>query len=192
MKQVNESIERMVHIIEQLLDLYRTTPEQFMAHFTEIDLYNLAQQVISNQWSHIEAKNQQLELQGSPCLLTGDQFTLEILIKNLIDNANKYTPVGGSLFISVSEHDGFAELCVEDSGTGIPEAFYQRVFERFYRVNGDQNNTMVIGCGLGLSIVQHIVELHGGKISLSPSRFSSGLKVTVSLPIQQATGGSDE
>lgn len=187
-RQVNTSIDRMTHLIEQMLALYRTTPEKFMANFAEVDLYSMTQQVITDNWQRIETKNQQIELTGSSCPLTGDRFALETLVKNLIDNANKYTPEHGSIVISINCSSGFAELCVEDSGIGIPEEFHQRVFERFYRVNGDQHNSMVVGCGLGLSIVQHIVELHGGTITLSPSRFASGLKVKVALPLDQPTG----
>ncbi len=189
-KLVNESIDRMVHLIEQMLALYRTTPEQFMAKFANVDIYKLTQQIISERYANIALKNQQIELIGETCLLTGDQFALETLVKNLLDNANKYTPEGGSILVSIIENEKTVALCVEDSGVGIPEPFYERVFERFYRVNGDQHNSMVVGCGLGLSIVQHIVELHSGSIELASSRFASGLKVTVTLPKQQTISES--
>lgn len=186
-KLVNESIDRMVHLIEQMLALYRTTPEQFMAKFADVDIYKLAQTIITERYDNIANKNQHVELIGESCILTGDRFALETLVKNLLDNANKYTPEGGSLIISIINHEKTVELCVEDSGVGIAAEFYERVFDRFYRVNGDQHNSMVTGCGLGLSIVQHIVELHSGTIELSPSGFASGLKVTVTLPKHQPT-----
>jgi two-component system sensor histidine kinase QseC len=186
-RQVNESINRMTHLIEQMLALYRTTPEQFLAKFTDVDIYKLAQELITDRYQSIADKNQHIELIGSPCTMTGDYFALYTLLKNLVDNANKYTPEGGSIIISITPTQNIIELCVEDSGVGVPEEFFSRVFERFYRMNGDQHNSMTVGCGLGLSIVQHIVDLHGGSITLTPSQFSTGLKVTVSLPIQQIT-----
>jgi signal transduction histidine kinase len=80
-------------------------------------------------------------------------------------------------------------LIVEDSGPGIPEASYTRVFDRFYRLGGDRHASNTIGSGLGLSIVDHIVRLHRGEISLSRSQRLGGLQVTVWLP-QQIEGAA--
>jgi two-component system sensor histidine kinase QseC len=74
-------------------------------------------------------------------------------------------------------------LIVEDSGPGIEESEYGRVFDRFYRVGGDSHQSTVIGCGLGLAIVQHIAKLHNAKIVLAKSQQFNGLKVSVQFPI---------
>ena len=73
-------------------------------------------------------------------------------------------------------------LIVEDSGPGIQSDEYQRVFDRFYRVGGDQHNSTIVGCGLGLAIVKHIADLHGADITLSRSALLKGLKVVVTFP----------
>jgi len=103
-------------------------------------------------------------------------------VQNLLSNANKYTPEGGDISVSVTQEGSDVVLKVEDSGPGIPVALYERVFERFYRLNGDQHNTDILGCGLGLTIVQDIASLHGAKIQLGHSEFEQGLKVSVVFP----------
>lgn len=179
---IKNSIDRMSHLIEQMLSLYRTTPEQFLANFSCVDLHALAQDVISNLYDKIDAKGQTIELSGDSCTLTGDAFALQALLKNLIDNAHKYTPEQGHILVTISERNQQVTLCVEDDGIGISPELYPRVFERFYRVDGDMHRSQVVGCGLGLAIVKHIVELHQGQISLGHSRFRTGLAVTVTLP----------
>ena len=82
-----------------------------------------------------------------------------------------------------TSHNKSIVLSIEDSGPGIPEDKYEQVFERFYRVDGDQHSSGEKGCGLGLSIVKHIVELHGAKISLSKSPSLGGLCVKIEFPV---------
>ncbi len=182
MQLLNTSIDRMTHLIEQMLMLYRTTPDQFVYNFQVLDLHTITQKVVSEQYQKIADKDQTIELEGHSCKLTGDEFALEILVKNLIDNANKYTPDNGLIRITTKTDNGNVLLTVEDSGMGIPEELHHRVFDRFYRVSGDQHDSNVVGCGLGFSIIKHIVDLHQGSISLAHSGFDSGLKVTVILP----------
>jgi two-component system sensor histidine kinase QseC len=182
MARLHRGVNRMEHLLQQILTLYRTTPDQFMARFSSQDLYTIAQQVIADHYQHIDNKAQSIELEGASCTLVGDQSALEILLTNLISNANKYTPEGGIIHIALSTEDNAIILQVEDSGTGIDKALYARVFERFYRVDGDRHTSNELGCGIGLSIVKHIVDLHKATISLHPSRFATGLKVQVVFP----------
>ena len=116
--------------------------------------------------------------------MQGDESLLETLLQNLLDNASKYTPDAGEIAVTVGERDGRAFLRVEDSGPGIPRSERAHVFDRFYRVEsngGSETN----GSGLGLSIVQHIVQLHGARISLADSRYASGLSVTVEFDTEE-------
>ena len=172
----------MEHLVEQILSLYRTTPDQYMANFEYLNLYEITQQSIAQQYSTFETKDQQIELFGNSAWLQCDRFTIETLLNNLISNASKYTPEHGQIEISISEDDDYIRLKIEDSGPGIPEDKYHRVFDRFYRLDGDQHDSDIEGCGLGLSIVQHIVQLHHGEIQLSHSKFPTGLAITVAFP----------
>ncbi|MEJ2095532.1 MAG: ATP-binding protein, partial [Gammaproteobacteria bacterium] len=136
-------------------------------------------------YTEFERKHIQLELAGDGARIYGDRFALETLVKNLLDNACKYTPAGGYVHVDVSGHDAGALLYIEDSGPGVPEDQYQRIFDRFYRLGGDQHESGVIGCGLGLAIVRHIADLHGASIELHQSGFESGLSVSVFFPVSK-------
>jgi two-component system sensor histidine kinase QseC len=81
---------------------------------------------------------------------------------------------------------------IEDTGPGVPEEQYERIFDRFYRLGGDHHEPGVVGCGLGLPIVRHIAEMHGADISLGPSVFPSGLAVTIRFPRQPNAAAMDE
>jgi two-component system sensor histidine kinase QseC len=179
---LEDSVERMGHLIEQILALYRSSPDQASVKFSDVDLYSVAQEIIARDYDQFDLKQQSIELVGEATLIRGNRFALETLIHNLITNASKYTPLAGEIEVSIhSDHDGVC-LIVEDSGPGIPEQQHKRVFERFYRLHGDRHDSGTLGCGLGLAIVKHIVDLHQAKIELAASRFSSGLKVTIVFP----------
>lgn len=182
LQKLGEGIDRLSHLVEQILVLNRVAPDQYMANFMPLDLYAIAQQVIADLYPQVEAKQQRIQLEGDAAEIRGDRFGLEMLVLNLVGNAIKYTPVSGKIDVAAYRLGDRVYLEVMDSGPGIPPGEYQRVFERFYRVGGDRHNSGVTGCGLGLSIVQRIVALHGAEIELGPSRFTSGLKVTVIFP----------
>lgn len=179
----SDGIERMGHVVEQILALYRNTPDQAVQKQVRNDLYALAQDIIANEYDQIEVKSQEISLHGdSPCWITGDQFALETLLQNLLTNAIKYSPENGTIMMTVNNSHTEVELIVEDSGLGIMAEDHERVFERFYRVAGDQHASGTLGCGLGLAIVKHIVVMHNAKIKLSESECMGGLKVVINFP----------
>jgi len=182
LQKLVEGFERLSHLVEQTLVLNRVAPDQYMAKFVPLDLHGIAQQVIADLYPQVEAKAQEIQLSGEAAEISGDRFGIEMLVLNLVNNAIKYTPSGGQIEVGVQRRGDRVLLQVMDSGPGIPESEYQRVFERFYRVGGDRHKSGVPGCGLGLSIVQRIVALHGAEIELGRSGFGSGLKVTVTFP----------
>lgn len=102
---------------------------------------------------------------------------LRILLRNLLDNAIKYTPAGGSVNVVIDRCDGQRLLMVEDSGPGIAAEDRQRVLDRFYRVPGTEGG----GSGLGLAIVKTIAELHHAALTMACSEGLGGLRVTVSF-----------
>ena len=171
--QLGTGVDRMQHLVEQLLFLYRATPEQFTQNIQQLDLYVLAEELLAEQYYLFEAKQQTVELLGEHCLVEGNDFALNTLLKNLLSNANKYTPKGGQISISVKATPQGVRLTVEDSGPGVPKELEERIFERFYRV-GQASDEDISGCGLGLTIVKNIVELQGAKIRVEQSSFDSG------------------
>jgi two-component system sensor histidine kinase QseC len=180
--QLEQATERMSKVIEQILSLNRTSPDQYKSQFSSVDLYALVQQSIADSYTLFDNRQQSVELEGEPVWIQGDSFALATLVQNLLDNASKYTPQGGQIRVLVDRQASGARLDVEDSGPGIPDGQQERVFDRFYRVGGDQHASGVTGCGLGLSIVRQIAGLHHARVSLSHSGFSTGLRVTVLFP----------
>jgi len=183
-KPLVKGIDRMGLVIEQILSLYRHSPDQAMLQLAQSNLYAISQHVIVTEYDQIAAKQQTISLHGDEqSTILGNEFALETLLQNLITNARKYTPEKSEIRVTVQQKETTICLVVEDSGTGIPVAEYDRVFKRFYRVDGDQHDSGIIGCGLGLAIVQHIANIHNARISLGQSEQLGGLKVTVEFPI---------
>lgn len=177
----DRGVDRMHHLVEQILDLNRTNPDVIQANFDELDLHALAQRVTAAAWPAFSQKDQTLSLSGDSVIMTGDEVMLETLLQNLLDNAGKYTPGGGEVIVFVGRVANCARIQVEDTGPGVAVDERPRVFERFYRASGTREGTET-GSGLGMAIVQHIVQLHGASISLGDSSLGSGLSVTVDFP----------
>ena len=181
----NAGVERMHHLVEQILDLNRTNPDIIKANFKTIDLHSLAQRVTAAAWPSFSRKNQLISLQGESVMMVGDESLLETLLQNLLDNASKYTPEGGAVDVIVGSVDGKAFVRVEDSGPGISPVEQEHVFDRFYRVGNGASST-TNGSGLGLSIVAHIVQLHNAHISLANSQYVSGLAVQIDFEREES------
>lgn len=175
-----EGISRMKHVVEQILSLYRNAPDQAFRKLHNINLYMLAQQIMAQQYMQFEGKKQSISLLGDDaCCVNGEQFALETLLLNLINNAAKYSPQNSEIQVTVKRENSQVCLIVEDSGPGIPKEDYERVLERFYRVDGDQHSSGEEGCGLGLAIVKHVVAMHDANIVLGQSKSLGGLSVLV-------------
>lgn len=178
-EQLEQSVDRMAHVVDQILTLNRTNPEQMLAESETLNLQTLLQECISELYPYIASRGHEIELKSEPMTIMGNRFAIGILLKNLLGNAAKYTPDNGHILVTCQANKNSIVLRVEDSGPGIAPEEYARVFDRFYRVGGDSHNSKIFGCGLGLSIVKHIVELHQAKINLSRSKALSGLCVDV-------------
>ena len=111
--------------------------------------------------------------------IKGHKFLLQELLKNLLDNAIRFTPRGGRVTVRVAASGERATLVVEDSGPGIPPTERNRVFDRFYQIPGRSST----GCGLGLAIANEIVALHHAVISLTEPQANPGTQVTVAFAL---------
>lgn len=131
-------------------------------------------------------KGVRLKLENDPpsIALQGDEELIKRMILNLLDNAVKYTPSGGEISLALARQNGHAEIVVRDTGIGIPETDQARVFDRFFRVDKARARAMG-GAGLGLSIAQWIVEVHGGAITVN-SAPGHGSTFTVVLPVKSS------
>lgn len=179
---LDRDLGRLSHLIEQILVLYRLTPEHYKANMEQVDLYELAQSVIGELYAEVDRKDQTIALEGASEIVTGDQASLDILLRNLILNASKYSPEGASIIVHVGRSDFGIWLGVEDTGPGIPLPDIGRVFDRFYRVGGDRHASAEEGCGLGLAIVRHIADLHHANLHIENNADGPGLTVNVTFP----------
>lgn len=170
-------VDRASRLVEQLLSLAREDPLAHDAGPAEVDLAACVDMALADV--SVLASSRAIRLAHeptAPVLLQGDGESLRIMCRNLLDNAVRYTPEGGTVRASLTAAPGEVVLCVEDSGPGIPEEDYSRVFDRFYRLPG----TSPGGSGLGLAIVRAIADRHGADVQLGRSPLG-GLSVTVRL-----------
>jgi len=176
--RLGASVERAIHLVEQLLTLARSDPQATAGDFESIDLSAAAAQGITDTHDLAIARNIDLSLDAMPGILVrGDGEALRTLVRNLVDNAVRYTPPGGSVQVRCRIAAEGALLEVTDSGPGIAAADRERVFDRFYRRAAAQES----GTGLGLAIVKAIAERHNARILLDEAP-GGGLRVAVSFP----------
>ena len=175
-------MERATRTVEQLLTLARQGPEPRRAAREPVDLVALAQAVVTEFAELAAQKNIDLGLgRAEPAGVEGDPAGLHALLANLVDNALRYTPPGGTVDVDVGLEEGAAFVAVSDSGPGIPEEERARVFDRFYRVPGSG----ALGSGLGLSIVSEIAARHAASVTLD-AHPGGGLVVRVRFPAPRA------
>ncbi len=188
-EQLLVSVHRMEKSIEQMLALHQLTPENLQQTKARFDLKALLQTVVLEGYGTIREKALDVELVGEQIHIEADQNALHTLFTNLLENSNKYTPINGRIEIGLAsiEAGSWVQVEIEDSGQGIPPAEYERVFERFYRGDQSSSKSSIPGAGIGLAIVKHVLDLHGGHINLAQSTRLGGLHVTVTLPSSQKT-----
>ncbi|MBQ0759036.1 ATP-binding protein [Zhongshania sp.] len=180
---LDQDVDRLAHLVEQMLLLHRTTPDHYPAKFESVALAALTREIVADRYADFVGKGQSIEIFGDDGEVNGDRFALGILIQNLLNNAFKYTQQGGAIQVKIDTLGNSIRLMVVDNGPGISADAQARVFERFYRVGGDRHNSGVSGCGLGLSIVEHIAELHNARIFMANGENGCGLAVTVEFPL---------
>jgi two-component system OmpR family sensor kinase/two-component system sensor histidine kinase QseC len=176
--RLGAAVERAIHLVEQLLALARSDPQETAGEFATLDLSAVAAQGITDTHDLAVARNIDLSLDAAPQVqVRGDGEALRTLVRNLVDNAVRYTPPYGTVQVRCRSSAQGALLEVTDSGPGIAPADRQRVFDRFYRRAAAQES----GTGLGLAIVKAIAERHHANILLDTAP-GGGLHVAVSFP----------
>ncbi len=179
--RLTAGIDRATRLVEQLLVLARQEASAANGVATRpVDLAELARRTVGDLVGLAQAKDVDLGLQhADPVSIEGQPDALHILLRNLVENAVKYTPSGGTVDIAVRADKDKVDVVVEDSGPGIPPEERERVFDRFYRVAGSD----AAGSGLGLAIIKAIAERHGAVLKLDQSERLGGLAATVSFPL---------
>jgi signal transduction histidine kinase len=171
-------VDRAIHLVEQLLTLARLDPQQAAPTPQRVDLTAAARDAIADCHALSIERRMDLGLDApAPVEVNGDREALRILVRNLVDNALRYTPAGGSVQLLCRDTEQGAVLEVADTGPGISVEDRARVFDRFYRINTSQ----LSGTGLGLAIVRAIASRHGAEVALLDSA-GGGLLVRVRFP----------
>jgi two-component system OmpR family sensor kinase/two-component system sensor histidine kinase QseC len=185
LRELASGMDRVHHLLEQLLALARAEPGGAETKFREGDLAEVARQAAADTVPLASSRGVELELEApQPVEVHGDLGALRILARNLIDNAVRYAGAAGRVRAEVLADAGRAVLRVDDSGPGIPPDERGRVFDRFYRRDGGDTS----GSGLGLAIVRAIADRHGARIDLGEAPLG-GLRVDVRLPLAPSAGG---
>jgi PAS domain S-box-containing protein len=187
-KHAIEVIERNAwaqkQIIEDILDVSRVITGKLQLNLSPVDLITVVDAALDAVRPAMEAKEIRIEtiIDASLRMISGDPDRLQQVIWNILSNAAKFTPDGGSVEISVNQTDTHVLIQVADNGPGIDPAFLPHVFERFRQADGSTTRTHG-GLGLGLAIVRHLVELHGGTISVQNRTDEQGAIFTLRLPL---------
>ena len=179
-QRLNQGIDRAIALVEQMLVLARQEAQAGQGQAARpVDLQALVRDGITAVLPQAQARGIDLGvLEGDPVVVPGHPDSLAVLLRNLLDNAIKYSPAQGQVDVGLHQQGGTASLVVEDSGPGIPEAERARVLDRFYRVP----DAPARGSGLGLAIVKTIADQHGATLLLGVSERLGGLRVEVRFP----------
>jgi two-component system, OmpR family, phosphate regulon sensor histidine kinase PhoR len=176
---------RMERLVSDLLHLARLDAQQEVLDLASCDIQQIFTAVVADCSHTIETKAQQVQISVSAdaSAVNADPAKLHDIVRNLVENAVHYAPEHADVRLETQVHDDGVDIIVSNSGQSIPAGDLGRVFERFYRV--DKARSHPGGVGLGLAIVRHLTELHGGRAT-AENRPEGGVRFTISLPAQPA------
>ena len=187
-----ESIERNARaqtvLIDDLLDVSRVISGKLRLESHPVDLQSVVLAAIDAVKPAVRAREIDLNVSMGPLggEVIGDANRLQQVVWNLLSNAVKFTPSGGRVEVAVEDRGGAVQITVADTGIGVEPAFLPHMFERFRQADSTTTR-MHGGLGLGLAIVRHLVDLHGGTVTASSDGRGSGTRVVVTLPARRAS-----
>ncbi|HET7526258.1 MAG TPA: PAS domain S-box protein [Burkholderiaceae bacterium] len=182
---IERQVVQMTRLLEDLLDVSRVTRNKIELRRERLDLMRAVEQAIEATRPLIESREQRLVLErlaDKPVVLYGDLTRLTQVFVNLLQNAAKYTDVGGQITLSVSATDGHARVGVRDNGIGIEAQHLPRVFDMFSQLAPALERSGG-GLGIGLALTRGLVELHGGRIDAFSAGVGRGSEFVVQLPV---------
>lgn len=177
--ELTQGVDRMANVIEQIINLFRFTPDNFSNDLSYVDVEKVLQEVITNNYDAIEAVHQNIALNSAALHTKADPFALYVLFENIIRNAIKYAGEHASINIHVYALNAKLMVDIDDNGKGLVAEEREQLTQRFYR---GSNQTDIKGSGLGLAIAKRIANLHNADISFDESP-QAGLRVRISLDL---------
>jgi PAS domain S-box-containing protein len=180
-RHIHRDSQHLLALINDVLDLSKIESGRLELQHEPFQLIDALDETVSSLGPRANAKSIEIEIDVPPEIeLYADRLRFKQILYNLLSNAVKFTPERGRVSVLVSLKPGFVEVCVADTGVGIPESQHESVFDKFYQV-GQRQASGVEGTGLGLAITRRLVEEHGGTICLK-SVVGKGSKFTFTIP----------
>ena len=181
-----EEVDRMSRTVEDMLTLAAADEGMSLITAEPVDLGEVAAAVVDGLRGWAAERDVRIELDvHDPAPIMGDPEQLRRAVRNLVENAIRYTPARGTVTVACTAHGATAAIEVRDEGPGIPRELRDRIFERFFRADPSRGRATG-GSGLGLAITRHIAEAHGGRVGVRP--LSRGSAFRLSVPARGRTG----
>jgi PAS domain S-box-containing protein len=192
LRVIEQNARAQKRLIDDILDVSHITSGKLGIDPKPVALAPVIQAAVDTLQPAADAKAITLSvaLDGVACLVAGDSDRLQQIVWNLVSNAIKFTPEGGSIEVTLEQRDTHAEIRVSDNGIGIDGEFVPYVFERFRQADSSTTRTYG-GLGLGLAVVRHLVELHGGTVSAQSAGAGQGSVFIVRLPLASAAAAGE-
>ena len=189
---MDRQIERLVRLVDGLLDIARIERDHIELEKNPIDLVAIVHQSIESSRLLIEGDHHKLSLSlpSQPIRVMADSIRLEQIVSNLLNNAAKYTAVGGEIAVSVEPHGEEAWITIRDNGIGIAPELLPQLFEMFFQIDTSLDRAGG-GLGIGLAIAKRLVELHGGSIEGRSEGLGKGSEFTIRLPLLRDADSQD-
>lgn len=187
---IHRNAKVQAQLIDDILDVSRIVTGKFQLDVHPVELTQIVEATVESVRPAAEAKSIAVDkiFLGTPCVVSGDPTRLQQIVWNLLSNAVKFTPKGGRVRVELRCLPTDAEIVVSDTGQGVSPEFLPHVFERFQQEDSSITRSST-GLGLGLSIVRHLVELHGGTVRAESEGTGKGSTFTIRLPLVAASEG---
>jgi len=181
---IERQVTQLVRLVDDLLDVNRISRGKLDLRLERVDVSSIIHQAVETSRPFIDASNHQLSvtLPSTPLILQADEVRIAQVVSNLINNACKYSDAAGRIQITVERHQDEAVIYVKDTGIGIPADMLPRVFDLFTQVDKSLDRAQG-GLGIGLTLVQRIVDMHGGRVSVSSDGLGKGSEFVIRLPV---------
>jgi PAS domain S-box-containing protein len=187
---ITRQVDHLAHLVDDLLDVARISEGKIVLRNEEVDVKSVIGQAIETAAPLITARGHHLDVvqPAEGIRVLGDPVRLAQSVGNLLHNAAKFTPTGGEIVLTVARHEGRVRISVRDNGIGIAENNLSRIFAMFAQVGAPPDRAPE-GLGIGLSLVSHLIELHGGHLVAASPGIGLGSTFTLDLPLLRVEAG---
>lgn len=184
---IERNAERMKMISEEIIDAPNSRRRDETLSVSLVDLSSLARETAGNFNFAAMEKSMTFKTEiGEDIVAWADRYKVEKILVNLMSNAFKYTPEGGTVLLTLSSDGTWAHFSVQDNGMGIPEDKRKQLFNRFERLDADRKRPSVAGSGIGLNYSMSLARLHKGRLEYAPASVGSGSVFSLSIPVSKA------